>query len=301
VRQHAELTDEEKTVLAGKFPITTLDRLLSTPAIREKIGVEIRDDKLLTALPAGEAIKALTRIVLDLAEKKINVTQLKKVSQQTDYISKMPAKDIPDLSMKGKDFRAIEGITQSQFVSASPPSPITKQPPRPQKIPERIVVVPRACRLNVTNNNTLEIYRELGALKLKSFPNAKGKLAEFVKRLMKANRLLDGEYVEPYAGGAAIALELLFHEYVSRIHINDISRPVWAFWRSVLEHTDALCRMIRDTPRNVETWDTQKKILLNERDFDILSVGFATFFLNRTNRSCILNAGIIGGRDQTGA
>jgi hypothetical protein len=73
VRQHAELTDEEKTVLAGKFPITTLDRLLSTPAIREKIGVEIRDDKLLTALPAGEAIKALKRMVLDLAEKKINV------------------------------------------------------------------------------------------------------------------------------------------------------------------------------------------------------------------------------------
>jgi DNA adenine methylase len=133
------------------------------------------------------------------------------------------------------------------------------------------------------------------------YPGGKGKLAEFVKRLMKANRLLDGEYVEPYAGGAAIALELLFHEYVSRIHINDISRPVWAFWRSVLEHTDALCRMIRDTPRNVETWDTQKKILVNECDFDVLSVGFATFFLNRTNRSGILNAGIIGGRAQTGA
>jgi DNA adenine methylase len=118
---------------------------------------------------------------------------------------------------------------------------------------------------------------------------------------MKANRLLDGEYVEPYAGGAAIALELLFHEYVSRIHINDVSRPVYAFWRSVLQHTDELCRLVRDTPRTVRAWDKQKKILANQANHDVLAVGFATFFLNRTNRSGILNAGIIGGRDQSGA
>ena len=31
-----------------------------------------------------------------------------------------------------------------------------------------------------------------------------------------------------------------------------------------------------------------------------MQLGFATFFLNRTNRSGILNGGIIGGRDQTG-
>jgi DNA adenine methylase len=132
------------------------------------------------------------------------------------------------------------------------------------------------------------------------YPGGKGKLAAYVKRLMKVNHLLDGEYVEPYAGGAAIALELLFHEYVSRIHINDVSRPVYAYWRSVLEHTDELCRMIRDTPRTVDAWVVQKKILAHETDYDIVTVGFATFFLNRTNRSGILNAGIIGGRDQTG-
>lgn len=132
------------------------------------------------------------------------------------------------------------------------------------------------------------------------YPGGKGKLAAYVKRLMKTNGLLDGEYVEPYAGGAAIALELLFHEYVSRIHINDVSRPVYAFWRSVLEHTDELCKLVRDTPRNVDAWDAQKKILANEADHDVLAVGFAMFFLNRTNRSGILNGGIIGGRSQTG-
>jgi hypothetical protein len=59
VRQHAELTDSEKKLLADKFPITTLDRLLSTPGVRDKIGVEIKDGNLLTALPATEVIKPL--------------------------------------------------------------------------------------------------------------------------------------------------------------------------------------------------------------------------------------------------
>lgn len=133
------------------------------------------------------------------------------------------------------------------------------------------------------------------------YPGGKGKLAAYVKRIISTNQLLDGEYVEPYAGGAAIALELLFHEYVSRIHINDLSRPVFAFWHSVLDQTEELCRLIRDTPRTVESWDTQKRVLTNSPDHDLLAVGFSMFFLNRTNRSGILNGGMIGGRAQTGA
>jgi DNA adenine methylase len=117
---------------------------------------------------------------------------------------------------------------------------------------------------------------------------------------MSLNRLLDGEYVEPYAGGAAIGLELLFHEYVSQIHINDVSRPVYSFWKAVLNHTDELCKLVIDTRLTVKSWDKQKQILANCRDHDVLALGFATFFLNRTNRSGILNGGIIGGRDQTG-
>lgn len=133
------------------------------------------------------------------------------------------------------------------------------------------------------------------------YPGGKGKLAPYVKRLIAENGLLDGLYVEPYAGGAAIALELLFHEYVSRIHINDVSRPVFAFWNSVLTAPDQLVKLIYDTPLSVEEWDRQKAIFRSQDQHDDLAVGFATFFLNRTNRSGILNAGIIGGRLQTGA
>jgi len=132
------------------------------------------------------------------------------------------------------------------------------------------------------------------------YPGGKAKLAAYVKLLLTENRLLDGEYVEPYAGGSGIALELLFHEYVSRIHINDISRPIHAFWKAVLDHTEDLCRLVANTPLTVKSWDQQRLVVDNPAQHEILTLGFATFFLNRTNRSGILNGGIIGGRDQTG-
>lgn len=132
------------------------------------------------------------------------------------------------------------------------------------------------------------------------YPGGKGKLAAYVKEIIRANKLYDGEYVEPYAGGAAIGLELLFQEYVQKIHINDLSGPIYAFWKSVLYSTDELCRLVRNTRLSVASWDRQKRIFANPRDHDHVQLGFATFFLNRTNRSGILNGGIIGGRDQTG-
>lgn len=132
------------------------------------------------------------------------------------------------------------------------------------------------------------------------YPGGKGKLAAYVKEIIRANKLFDGEYVEPYAGGAAIGLELLFQEYVSKIHINDLSQPVYSFWKSVLHDTEELCRLVKNTRLSVASWDRQKRIFANPRDHDYVQLGFATFFLNRTNRSGILNGGVIGGRDQTG-
>lgn len=132
------------------------------------------------------------------------------------------------------------------------------------------------------------------------YPGGKAKLSEYLKEIIRANKLYDGEYVEPYAGGAAIGLELLFQEYVTKIHVNDLSQPVYSFWKAVLNDTDELCRLVKNTRLSVASWDRQKRIFANPSDHSYVQLGFATFFLNRTNRSGILNGGIIGGRDQTG-
>lgn len=132
------------------------------------------------------------------------------------------------------------------------------------------------------------------------YPGGKAKLANFIKRIVEENRLEDGEYAEPYAGGAGVAIELLLHEYVRHIHINDISRPIVAFWTSILDDTEAFLRRVRNARVTSKTWRRQKNILMSPDDHDDFDLGFAAFFLNRTNRSGILNGGMIGGLNQDG-
>lgn len=131
------------------------------------------------------------------------------------------------------------------------------------------------------------------------YPGGKIKLANYFAMLVRANRLLDGEYAETYAGGAAVALSLLFGEYVSRIHINDIDRGIYSFWMSARDQTNELCRLIRKVPVTVKEWERQRMVQ-DEPNPDPLKLALSTFYLNRTNRSGIIMGGLIGGRSQNG-
>jgi len=132
------------------------------------------------------------------------------------------------------------------------------------------------------------------------YPGGKKRLVDFFKKVVIKNSLRGGVYVEPYAGGASIALSLLIDGYISKVIINDLDRSIYAFWYSVLFRTEELCTLIKKTPVNIKTWKIQKKIQKKEDKEDLLKLGFSTFFLNRTNRSGILKAGIIGGLEQKG-
>ena len=133
------------------------------------------------------------------------------------------------------------------------------------------------------------------------YPGGKGRLTQYMGRIIEMNGLTDGHYVEPFAVGAGIAISLLFLEYVRKIHLNDVNPSVHAFWTAVLDHTDDLCRLIRDTPVTMDEWRRQHAIQRQSDPLSILDLGFSTFFLNRTNRSGIISGGVIGGKEQTGA
>lgn len=132
------------------------------------------------------------------------------------------------------------------------------------------------------------------------YPGGKGKLSYYVKSVIEHNNLLDGTYIEPYAGGASVAIELLLEEYVRNIIINDIDPAIYSFWSSVLEHTEELCEKINDVNVTMDSWYEQKEIISSPEKHTKVDIGFATFFLNRTNRSGILKAGVIGGKEQKG-
>jgi DNA adenine methylase len=132
------------------------------------------------------------------------------------------------------------------------------------------------------------------------YPGGKRRLAGVVIRLLEENGLKDVQYVEPYAGGSAIALALLLEEYASIIHINDLSRPVYAFWHAVLNDTAEFCRRIHRVKVTMREWRRQRSMYEQRDTADLHDLGFAALFLNRTNRSGIIAGGVIGGKEQTG-
>lgn len=132
------------------------------------------------------------------------------------------------------------------------------------------------------------------------YPGGKWRIAPFIRRLFEVNNLTGREYVEPYAGGASLALSLLLEGTVSKIHLNDLDAAVYSFWWAVLNRTEDMLRLIADTPLTVEEWRRQKATYQHPANEGRLALGFATFYLNRTNHSGIMNGGVIGGATQLG-
>lgn len=133
------------------------------------------------------------------------------------------------------------------------------------------------------------------------YPGGKGAFAPFIKSVIETNHLKGGHYMEPFAGGAGVALDLLFNGYVSDIHINDADLAIYHFWHVIITNTDDFLALLQQTPLTIEEWEKQRLILKYPENYSELEHGFATFYLNRTNRSGILKAGVIGGKAQNGA
>ncbi len=131
------------------------------------------------------------------------------------------------------------------------------------------------------------------------YPGGKNKLAKFVALICEKNNI-NGHYVEPYAGGASVALYLLLNGYVKEVTINDYDRAIFAFWYAILNDTEKFCRKIKNTEITVKNWKKFKTVHSNKETASLFDLGFATFFLNRTNRSGIIDGGILGGIAQEG-
>lgn len=133
------------------------------------------------------------------------------------------------------------------------------------------------------------------------YPGGKAKLFPFVSKLIQKNELYQSDYCEPFAGGAGLAIKLLSCGYVNRIRINDIDSALTEFWNAVFFEPERLCRRISDVCMSMDEWYRQKAILADYGGAEPLDRGFAFFFLNRTNRSGIVEgAGPIGGYAQSG-
>ena len=133
------------------------------------------------------------------------------------------------------------------------------------------------------------------------YPGGKSKLAPFMKILLNNLNMQDITYVEPFAGGAGIGLDLLYNGIVSNIVINDVDKAIVSFWKGITEETDRFIEELIKVPLTIDEWKKQKEIYNTNQKNINFELGFAAFYLNRTNRSGIIKTGgVIGGLEQSG-
>jgi hypothetical protein len=169
VTEQAGLTPTERASITDKFPITTLERLLENKAARSDLGLELKDGKIITKLPASEVARTLKKVVTDIATKKMTVDKIMKTEDILKYVHEDLGKEhLPDLSKARPTGRGLDEIPTSEFAKARR-APLSRRKADPS---DRKVVVPKACRLNITDNRIAGIYKELRTLKLEEGRNA---------------------------------------------------------------------------------------------------------------------------------
>lgn len=137
------------------------------------------------------------------------------------------------------------------------------------------------------------------------YPGGKSIFTDFFSAFIDSNKISDTVYIEPYCGGAGAAINLLLNGSVSRIWLNDANYSIYSFWYSLKHYGNEFLDLVQSTEVTLSEWRKQKQIFKSSDNKsnsknDLLQNGFATFYLNRCNRSGILNAGPIGGQTEEG-
>jgi hypothetical protein len=150
-----------------RVPITTVQRLLNDPDVRERIGVEIENGRLLSRLPEAEILKALTRIIRDAALGHLKVTHIDSKHQRAGYIDKFEPSELPSPTSRPGPAPHPVGTEDQGKVSA-------KRPPNRAKVSShtRHTIVPRTFGLSIDDTKTNNIFWELKHLKIEGQPSA---------------------------------------------------------------------------------------------------------------------------------
>jgi len=128
------------------------------------------------------------------------------------------------------------------------------------------------------------------------YPGSKRRLFQYIKKSLEINNLKPSLYIEPFAGGASVALQLLKENLVGKVILIDKDPWIASFWHEVFFDTDWLINEIRTIDVTIQKWWEFKK----SEPTTIREQAITGFFLNRTSFSGILEdrAGPIGGKSQ---
>ena len=135
------------------------------------------------------------------------------------------------------------------------------------------------------------------------YPGAKQWIVPYVEQVIRENGFVGRTIIEPYAGSGIVSLSMLENHVCQNAIMIDKDPLVYAFWRCVFERPHELIECIQNTPIDMNSWYQYSayRDVVGIYEEDLLDVGMAGLFLNRTCYSGILKAGPIGGHGQESA
>jgi len=110
------------------------------------------------------------------------------------------------------------------------------------------------------------------------YPGGKRQMYDTIVQILQDNHLENCNYIEPFAGGAGVALKLLSNGIVKSITLNDFDLSIYAFGYSILYDTGRFIRKIITVEINMQEWKKQRIIQLEKENVPLFDLVFSTFF-----------------------
>ena len=142
----------------------------------------------------------------------------------------------------------------------------------------------------MTNPNSVSLISPL------RYPGSKRRLVGYIEQAILLNDLKPKLFIEPFVGGASVALQLMQDDLVEKVILMDIDPLVASFWRTVFFDTDWLIEQIETIDVTLENWYWFKEFVPETTR----QYALKCLFINRTSFSGIMEgrAGPLGGRQQ---
>lgn len=157
---------------APKIKVTTVTRLLGSPAVRDRLGLSLKQGQLLSQYPRDQVIKGLRRLVSDLGAPGFSVNDVYTKEQREQYAADLAPDDLPDPATRLPDAYNFAELPETSVTDPKPPAPRPTAKRKPRPAAPRTTLVPRGHSVSPEAPRLNEIYFELTQLDVTTFPNA---------------------------------------------------------------------------------------------------------------------------------
>ncbi len=150
---------------------STLDRVLNTKEVRDKLGLVKKNGVLYSQYPAESLLPPLQRLVDDFRLKRLKVGDVMEVTDRKMYAERLDAPKLPKGYKVGGPKPLSELATVPVNTLAKPPSVAPSSSRTPRATRPRRTLVPNGVHLRITKPRIRDLFDELKRTDMRETPN----------------------------------------------------------------------------------------------------------------------------------